>query len=160
MPIFRVISLRAHAVCDALIVATTVLVPWIFGFAGLNLPSLFVWGIAGVGLILNLASEYPLGVTPLLPMRVHSLLEYTAVPVFLIVPVALFDDVSGLPVAIPVLGALTMLVNALTDYPPEPVAIVMRGARIDAAAQRRNSATSSTCGDQRNWSTGISCSSR
>ena len=120
MPVVRVISLRLHAISDALVVIGAILVPWVFGFAGMNVPSLAVWGISAVALLVNLASQYPMGIVRLIPMKVHSLLEYAAAPLFFILPFALFRDVPGLAVAIPVLGAVNLLTNALTDYPADP----------------------------------------
>ncbi len=120
MPVVRVISLHAHAISDALVVIGAILVPWVFGFAGMNVPSLAVWGISIVALLLNLASQYPLGVVRLTPMKVHSLLEYSAAPLFFILPFVFFRDVPGLTIAIPVLGSVNLLTNLLTDYPADP----------------------------------------
>ena len=144
MPVVRVISLRLHAASDALVTIAAFLVPWVFGFAGLDLPSLVVWGITAVALLLNLTSQYPLGVVRLIPMKVHSLLEYAAAPLFFIMPIAFFSDVPGVPIAIPVLGAVNLLTNALTDYPAGPQSAASPALTAGTGLPARRAATTGT----------------
>lgn len=119
MSVARLISLRLHAISDVLLIVAAVVLPWALGFAGYNRPSLFVWGIAVVALTITLVSRYPLGIFRLLPMKAHSLLEYAVMPSFFIMPFYQFSDVPGLTVALPLLGALNLLTNLLTDYPDD-----------------------------------------
>jgi hypothetical protein len=126
MPVFRLIPLRLHALSDALVIPGLLLTPWVWGFAGLNRPTLFIWAIAAVMLTAALLCAYPLGVVRLLPPKVHSLIEYIIAPSFFIMPFTQFADVPGATLALPVLGAVNLLSNALTDYPQDAKAAARR----------------------------------
>lgn len=110
---FRV---ETHAVFDLGVVVLLALLPTLFGFEGANAATVFCWGGAAAGLMVYVLTRYPQGLSRWIPMRWHRRLDYAAALVLIAVPPLAFGDVAGLPVAGPVLGLLSMTVNALTDY--------------------------------------------
>lgn len=71
----RFIPTRVHGVVDyvwGLVVGTA---PWTFGFAD-NGPATYVAWVFGVGAILySLATRYEVGLLPVIPVRVHMILD-------------------------------------------------------------------------------------
>ena len=71
----RFISTRAHGLIDyiwGLLVGTA---PWIFNFTD-NRPATYVaWSLGVVAILYSLATNYELGLLPILPMPVHLILD-------------------------------------------------------------------------------------
>jgi uncharacterized membrane protein len=116
MSAYPLISLRLHAWSDAIVLTAALLTPWLGGFAGANVAALAVWGAVALAWGMNLLSQYPLGVVKVLPMRLHSLLELGAAPVFIVLYPYLFSNVPVLPWLFPAVGIVNLATNLLTDY--------------------------------------------
>ena len=119
MPIFRLLSIEFHAISDAIYFALIILLAIVLDYSGHGLAAAYCGVLAGSGIALYLISGAPLGFFPLLPLRWHSLIEYAAAPLTIVVPPLLFADSILASWALPILGALSLVVNALSDYPAE-----------------------------------------
>ncbi len=116
MPIFRLVPLRLHALFDALFIVVALAAPWLLGYAGSGLAAYYTWGAGGAALVLNLTTDYPLGVIKLIPPRVHSLVEWVAPAPFIVGPLVLFPGTAAAWVVVS-LGVFNFIYNALTDWP-------------------------------------------
>ncbi len=122
MPLHRLLSLRQHALSDALLLTFGVFTPWLLGYSHHALATGYTLAMVGLGVVLNVFSQYPLGLVRVIPMRVHSLVEYLGFPGFCIGPWLLFPEVPRAAVTLTVLGLLNQATNVLTDYPRPTVA--------------------------------------
>ena len=112
----KLITLKQHAYSDAFLVIVAFLTPFVFGFTDNIIAAGFVWGNGILALTLNLFSKYHFGVVKVIPMKVHSIIEFAAFPGFILIPTIFFPDVPGLPWVIPTLGIINLLTNIFTDY--------------------------------------------
>ena len=119
MPIVRLLSIEVHAISDAIYFALIILLAIILDYSGQALSSAYCGALAASGIALYLISGAPLGFFPLLPLRWHSLIEYAAAPLTMVLPPLLFADSMLASWALPILGAVNLVVNALSDYPIE-----------------------------------------
>lgn len=75
-----------------------------------------IWANGLLALTLNLLSNYPLGLKKIIPMKIHSQIEYLAFPGFILIPILFFSDVPGILYVVPTLGVLNLLTNYFTEY--------------------------------------------
>lgn len=112
----KLLSLQQHAFSDGILVFVAFLTPFVFGFTDNLIAAGFVWGNGILALLLNLFSDYQFGIKKVIPMKIHSIIEYLAFPGFIIFPVMFFNDVPGVPIVIPIIGVMNLLTNIFTDY--------------------------------------------
>lgn len=122
MSFARVLSLRLHGLSDLVLLFTALALPFLLHYAD-TWAAVYTWALAGVGLTLNFFTDYPLGAVRVIPRRVHSLVEWSALPAFSLLPWLLFPQSPGNPV-ITVLGLLNALTNGLTDWQLEPAPVL------------------------------------
>lgn len=110
-----------HAASDAVLLAFGAASPWLLDFADEPLAFAYTMGVAAVGVVLNFGTDYPLGLVRLIPVRVHSLIEWTGPGLFVLGPWLLFPGTAA-AWALTGIGVLNFTTNALTDWGPQPVA--------------------------------------
>lgn len=106
-----------HAASDAVLLAFGAASPWLLGFAGMSLAFAYTMGVVLVGVVLNFGTDYPLGIVRVIPVRVHSLVEWTGPGLFMLGPWVLFPHTPA-AWALTGIGVLNFATNALTDWGP------------------------------------------
>ena len=109
----RPVSPRMHAASDFVILSGGLIAPFALGYAGSGLPALYTFAIVGSGVVLNVSTDYPLGVLRKVPLRVHRLIELTGPGVFMVLPWFLFPGPAAWVLA--VIGAINFVTAALTE---------------------------------------------
>jgi hypothetical protein len=106
--------LGLHAALDALLLGFVLISPWLLGFSD-QLPAT-AWCIALVfiGMSLNVATDYPLGIIRKIPMSWHRLVELTTPVPFIAIPWWFFADAGAMPWATSAAGVGVVLNAALT----------------------------------------------
>jgi hypothetical protein len=102
-----------HALSDVIILSSGLVAPFALGYADSGLPALYTFAVTGSGVLLNLLTDYPLGVLRKVPMRVHRLIELTGPGVFMVLPWLLFPGPAAW--VLTVIGAINFATAALTD---------------------------------------------
>lgn len=110
----KAISPRTHGTIDYLAVALFALAPAVLGLVGA--AAALSYALAGVHLLMTLATAFPLGAVAVVPFRVHGRVEAAVGVALLAAALLLFRDVPFLFFA--GMGALILAVWALTDYGP------------------------------------------
>lgn len=72
----KVLSPRIHGLLDYAVVALFALGPTLFGFERTAATVAYV--VAGIHLLLTLLTAFPLGVIPMIPFKVHGVVEVAA----------------------------------------------------------------------------------
>jgi hypothetical protein len=107
------ITLGLHSAIDWVLVAIGAVGPFALGFTDQVWPTVYTYGVVGVGLLLNAATAYPGGLAKLLPMKWHQFIEWTSPGPFIIAPWLLFGShpatwlLTGIGVAVVLNTALT-----------------------------------------------------
>jgi len=110
------ISLAIHARIDVAALVFVLISPWLFGFSGHGGATTMAVCAFVVGMLLNLVTDYPVGVVKLVPMKLHRLAELTSPPMTLVVPWIFFADAGAFPWVMTVAG-LAVLANTLLTRP-------------------------------------------
>lgn len=111
----KVLSPRAHAPIDYLLVALFGLAPTLFGFAGI--AALLSYVIAVGVLMMSMLTRYPLGVFKVIPFPVHGYVELAAVPLLMAAPFLFgFDEREIARNFFVLTGAAYAVVWLVTDY--------------------------------------------
>lgn len=108
----KILSPRAHGALDYVSVAVFALAPVALGLEGL--PATLAYLLAGVHLLLTLATDFPRGVVSVVPFPVHGLIEAVVGAVLVGLAFVLFDGLAfwlyfGM-------GAALLSTWAVTDY--------------------------------------------
>ena len=109
------ITPTTHGYLDYATVAVFLLAPKLLGLDGL--PALLSWTLAGVHLVLTLATDFPLGWLPLLPFWIHGWVERIVGPVLVLI--AFLPGFSNAGSAFGfylLMGIVIIAVGWLTDY--------------------------------------------
>jgi hypothetical protein len=78
----KIISDQMHGVLDYVTVVIFALAPSVLGFAGV--AAIVSYALAIIHLVMTLATNMPLGVVKLVPMKLHSIVELIVGPVLLV----------------------------------------------------------------------------
>jgi hypothetical protein len=108
----RPVSARMHALSDAIILSAGLVAPSVLGYAD-GVAALYTYAIVASGVLLNLLTDYPLGVLRKVPLRVHRMIELTGPGVFIVLPWLLFPGPAAWVLS--VIGAINFATAALTD---------------------------------------------
>lgn len=122
----RFLSPRIHGYIDYLVVVMFAVAPSLLGFSGI--PAYASWILAGVHLLLTLFTAFPLGVVPVVPFKVHGMVELVVGPMLIAGPWIL--GFSAMPVArvfFIAAGAAVFLVWLTTDYRRVPATVATPG---------------------------------
>jgi hypothetical protein len=106
------ISLRTHALLDAVLLGFILVAPWLLGYT--QHVGATQWSIAlfFIGMGLNVVTDYPLGLLRKLPMKFHKMVEMTSPGIFIAIPWLFFRDAGAMPWAATAVG-VGVLLNTL-----------------------------------------------
>lgn len=111
----KVLSPKQHGYLDYLIVAVFALAPSLFGFTGI--AATVTYALAGVHLLMTLATAFPLGVLKLIPFTVHGAIEFITAIGLLAMPWLLgFTDQPAAKNFYLGSAIVVFIVWAITDY--------------------------------------------
>lgn len=114
----KLITPRTHGYLDYLTAFVFLAAPKILGFEGL--PALLSWILAGVHLLLTLATDFPLGLRPWLPFWIHGWIERIVGPALVIVAYLSNFSAGGPASGFYLFMGLTIIAAGwLTDYAGE-----------------------------------------
>lgn len=111
----KVISPRTHGYFDFLTVAIFLLAPTVLGLS--QLPTMLAYVIAGVHLVVTLASDFPFGMFKLIPFTIHGWIERLVGPLLIALPFifGFADEEIARNFYIGV-GLVVIALGFLTDY--------------------------------------------
>lgn len=114
------ISLRTHAILDAVLLGLILIAPWLLGYT--HHVGATQWSVAlfFIGMGLNVVTDYPLGIIRKLPMKFHRMVEMTSPGLFVAVPWLFFRDAGAMPYAATAVGLGVLLNTLLTRQAPLP----------------------------------------
>ncbi|MFM8992129.1 MAG: hypothetical protein ACKOUS_21565 [Alphaproteobacteria bacterium] len=118
-PEFAPIPLRVHAAIDAAVLGFVLVSPWLLGFShhrGATIMAVLCF-VFGMGL--NVATDYPLGLVRMLPMKFHRFMELTTPPITLVAPWMFFAEAGAFPWVMTLAG-IAVLANAALTRPVAP----------------------------------------
>ena len=106
------ISLRTHAILDAVLLGFILVAPWLLGYT--QHVGATQWSVAlfFIGMGLNVVTDYPLGLVRKLPMKFHKMVEMTSPGLFIVIPWLFFRDAGVMPWAATAVG-VGVLLNTL-----------------------------------------------
>jgi hypothetical protein len=113
------ITPSTHGYLDYVTVTVFLLAPKLLGLDGP--PALLSWTLAGVHLVLTLATNFPLGWRPWLPFWIHGWIERIVGPVLILI--AFLPGISNAGSAFVfyvLMGLVIIAVGWLTDYSGPP----------------------------------------
>ena len=111
----RIMSSRVHGYLDYVTVAGFALAPSLIGLAGA--PKWVCYMLAGVHLLLTLLTDFPLGARPLIPLKVHGVIEFVVSIVLIVLPWVLgFSAYAAARNFFLAAGITIFIVWLLTDY--------------------------------------------
>jgi hypothetical protein len=121
-PTLKVLSPSVHGVLDYAVVAGFAAAPAIFGFS--RVPATLAWVLAGVHLLVTLATAFPLGAVKLIPFPVHGVLETVVAVGLLALPwIGGFAAETAARNFYIGAGVVVLVVVALTNYRSEPARV-------------------------------------
>lgn len=106
------ISLRTHAVLDAVLLTFILLAPWLLGYTEHAAATQWSVALFFLGMGLNVITNYPLGLIRKLPMKFHKMVEFTSPGIFIAIPWLFFRDAGIMPWAATAVG-VGVLLNAV-----------------------------------------------
>ena len=108
------ISLRTHALLDAVLLGFILVAPWLLGYS--QHVGATRWSVAlfFIGMGLNVVTDYPLGLLRKLPMKFHKMVEMTSPGIFIAIPWLFFRDAGAMPWAATAVGAGVLLNTLFT----------------------------------------------
>ncbi|MDC8445548.1 MAG: hypothetical protein LV471_06415 [Nitrosomonas sp.] len=111
----KMISARQHGYLDYLTVGIFLLAPTVLSLS--QMPAMLAYILAGVHLMVTLATDFPLGIFKLLSFTLHGWIERIVGPTLLAVPFILsFAEEPAAMYFYLVMGATVILLGLLTDY--------------------------------------------
>lgn len=108
------VSPETHGLIDYVTVVAFALAPTLFQFDGV--PALIAYGLAGVHLVLTLATRFPMGLFVGIPLRAHGVVELVVSVGLIILPWVAGFVQPGAQWFFPVMGMLVFVVWLLSDY--------------------------------------------
>lgn len=112
--IHETLSPTSHGLLDYVSVVAFALAPTLFGFGGV--PASIAYGLAGVHLLLTLATHFPMGMFDGIPLRAHGVVELVVSVALIVLPWIAGFVQPGAQWFFPVMGVLVFLVWLLSDY--------------------------------------------
>jgi hypothetical protein len=109
----KIISSTQHGYLDFLTVILFLVAPTIIGLTGV--AGTIAYALAGIHLAMTLVTDFPLGVTKLVPFSIHGWVERVVGPTLVLLPFILGFEGSAKVFYI-VIGLVIILVGLLTDY--------------------------------------------
>lgn len=111
----KVISARQHGYLDYLTVGIFLLAPTVLSLS--QMPAMLAYILAGVHLMVTLATDFPLGIFRLISFTVHGWIERIVGPALLAVPFILgFAEEPASIGFYLFMGVTVILLGLLTDY--------------------------------------------
>lgn len=104
----------SHGLLDYVTVVAFALAPTLFGFGGA--PALVAYGLAGVHLLLTLATRFPMGMFDGVPLRAHGVVELLVSVALIVLPWVAGFVQPGAQWFYPAMGVLIFVVWLLSDY--------------------------------------------
>ena len=120
----KMLSPKLHGMIDFIAVIIFGLAPMAFGFRGI--PAKISYLLAGVHLVMTLATAFPCGLFKIIPMRIHSIVEFVVSITLVILPwilgfsseYAARNFYIGMGIIIFVVGLLTSHQTSDRKYQP------------------------------------------
>jgi len=111
----KILNPRTHGYLDYVTVILFLLAPTVLGLTGI--PATLAYALAVIHLVMTLATDFPLGVVPLIPFTIHGWVERVVGPLLIIVPFVLgFSADSTARNFYMAIGVVIVLVGLVTDY--------------------------------------------
>ncbi|MDR4516503.1 MAG: hypothetical protein MRK00_03825 [Nitrosomonas sp.] len=111
----KIISARNHGYLDFLTVGIFLLVPTLLDLS--QTPALLAYVLAGVHLVVTLASDFSLGMFKMLAFTLHGWIERIVGPTLVAIPFILgFSDEPMARNFYMAMGAIIIVAGLLTDY--------------------------------------------
>jgi hypothetical protein len=111
----KVVSPRIHGYFDFLTVVIFLLAPTLLGLN--ELPAMLAYALAGVHLIVTLASDFPFGVIKFIPFTIHGWIERLVGPSLIALPFIFgFADEEAARNFYVAMGLIVIVLGLLTDY--------------------------------------------
>lgn len=111
----KVVSPRTHGYFDFLTVVIFLLAPTLLGLS--ELPAMLAYALAGVHLIVTLASDFPFGVIKFIPFTIHGWIERLVGPSLIALPFIFgFADQEAARNFYVAMGLIVIVLGLLTDY--------------------------------------------
>lgn len=111
----KVVSPRTHGYFDFLTVVIFLLAPTLLGLS--ELPAMLAYALAGVHLIVTLASDFPFGVIKFIPFSIHGWIERLVGPSLIALPFIFgFADEEAARNFYVAMGLIVIVLGLLTDY--------------------------------------------
>lgn len=117
------LSPSTHGIIDYVTVIAFALAPTLFQFGGV--PAAVAYGLAGVHLIMTLATRFPMGMFEGIPLRAHGVVELVVSAALIILPWVAGFVQPGAQWFFPIMGMSIFVIWLLSDYgrlhpvPPE-----------------------------------------
>jgi hypothetical protein len=111
----KIISPRVHGYLDYVTVVVFLLAPMVIGLTGI--PAMLAYALAGVHLVMTLATDFSLSIVKLIPLAIHGWVERVVGPLLV-----LLSFIPGFAINTParifylLIGIIIILVGLLTDY--------------------------------------------
>lgn len=111
----KVVSPRTHGYFDFLTVVIFLLAPTLLGLS--ELPAMLAYTLAGVHLIVTLASDFPFGVIKFIPFTIHGWIERLVGPSLIALPFIFgFANEEAARNFYVAMGLVVIGLGLLTDY--------------------------------------------
>lgn len=111
----KVLTQRVHGYLDYVVVVVFLAAPVVIGFSGL--PATISYALAAIHLVLTLLTAFPLGIARLIPIALHSAIEFIVSIALIALPwlLGFTDDLPARSFYVTV-GAVIFVVWLLTEY--------------------------------------------
>lgn len=108
------LSPSTHGIIDYVTVIAFALAPTLFQFGGV--PAAVAYGLAGVHLIMTLATHFPMGMFEGVPLRAHGVVELVVSAALIILPWVAGFVQPGAQWFFPIMGMSIFVIWLLSDY--------------------------------------------
>ena len=109
----KIISPLVHGYLDYFTVIVFLLAPTLAGLTGA--AAMLAYALAAIHLAMTLFTDFPLGLTKIIPFTLHGWVERIVGPVLILVPFVLGFDGAARSFYI-LMGIVIIIVGLLTDY--------------------------------------------
>ncbi len=109
-----ILSPSTHGIIDYVTVIAFALAPTLFQFGGV--PAAVAYGLAGVHLVMTLATRFPMGMFEGVPLRAHGVIELVVSAALIILPWVAGFVQPGAQWFFPVMGVSIFVIWLLSDY--------------------------------------------
>ncbi len=111
----KFISAKVHGCLDYVVVLLFLAAPSLFHFT--MIPAVIAYILGGVHLLLTLLTSFSLGVSKVIPLKWHGVIEMIVGPVLIMLPfIAGFASEAAAGCFYTVIGIVILLVWGFTDY--------------------------------------------